>query len=51
LLLRTSGAGEVRASTGFELRVEDLPLTSPPTSEELEMLNRIDPEGVRRSEF
>lgn len=43
---------EVRAATGFELRVaSDLSPVHPPSAAELAVLRAIDPLGVRRSEF
>jgi glutaconate CoA-transferase subunit B len=43
---------EVHAATGFELGVSsDLHETPPPTTAELETLERVDPEGIRRLEF
>jgi glutaconate CoA-transferase subunit B len=46
-----SSPEEVRAQTGFDVDVEGVPTTSPPTKEELEALQRVDPDGVRRIEF
>ncbi len=43
---------EVRAATGFELRVADeLHVVPPPSAAELDVLRRIDPLGVHRAEF
>ncbi|MBV9280272.1 MAG: CoA-transferase [Chloroflexi bacterium] len=46
-----TGADEVAANTGFPLDLRGVPTTPPPAAEELEALDRIDPEGVRRIEF
>lgn len=46
------GLAEVRAATGFELRVAgDLRPVAPPSAAELAALRGIDPLGVRRAEF
>jgi len=43
---------QVRENTSFELIVpEEVPLTSPPTEEQLELVRRMDPYGVREIEF
>lgn len=42
---------QVVKNTGFELVIpEDIPETEPPTAEELEIINRIDPLGIRKLE-
>jgi acyl CoA:acetate/3-ketoacid CoA transferase beta subunit len=42
---------DVQAATGFELVVDgDVPETRVPTSEELEVIDRLDPKGVRHRE-
>lgn len=46
-----SSPEEVAAQTGFAVDTTNVPLTSPPTTVELATLNRIDPEGIRRTEF
>jgi glutaconate CoA-transferase subunit B len=42
---------EVAAQTGFAVDVTGVPATPLPTEEELAALRRVDPEGVRRTEF
>lgn len=42
---------EVQKNTGFEIRYNGLMIEEPPTEEEIEMLNAIDPEGIRYIEF
>jgi hypothetical protein len=43
---------ELIAATGFDVDVSGAtPVTPPPTPEEIEALERIDPTGVSRSEF
>jgi len=43
---------QLAKSTGFAIRnLDQAPVTPPPTAAELSELNRLDPEGVRRSEF
>jgi len=43
---------QLAKSTGFAIRnLDQAPVTPPPTTAELSELNRLDPEGVRRSEF
>lgn len=44
-------AEEVVERTGFPLELDGVPLTPPPSAEEMEALQRVDPEGVRRLEF
>jgi glutaconate CoA-transferase subunit B len=44
-------AAEVAAQTGFQVDLEGVPSTPPPTSEELAALARIDPDQIRASEF
>jgi hypothetical protein len=42
---------EVVAATGFELAIEgDVPETRAPTAEELEVMARLDPRGLRAQE-
>ena len=42
---------QVVANTGFGLETNGARITPAPTADELAMLERVDPEGVRRSEF
>jgi glutaconate CoA-transferase subunit B len=42
---------EVAAGTAFPVQVHDIPVTPPPTEEELSALEAIDPSGIRRTEF
>ena len=43
--------GDVEANTGFELEIaDDIPTTRMPTAAELDVLNRLDPRGLRHSE-
>jgi glutaconate CoA-transferase subunit B len=44
-------ADEVAAQTGFPLEMEGVPLTPPPTAEELSALGAVDPDEIRRTEF
>lgn len=46
-----SSLEEVRANTGWSIEEEKVPFTLPPTEEELAVLRRIDPDGVRYAEF
>ncbi len=46
-----SGPQEVQANTGFDLHVEDVPFTHPPTKQEMDALNEIDPDMIRLVEF
>jgi acyl CoA:acetate/3-ketoacid CoA transferase beta subunit len=42
---------DVTAATGFELAITgDVPETRPPTDDELEILDRLDPRGLRHRE-
>jgi glutaconate CoA-transferase subunit B len=41
----------VAENTGFEVAIEGIPDTPPPTSEELAALDAVDPDGIRRTEF
>lgn len=52
-LLGETSLEEVKKMTGFELRYEESKLQAEPlpTKEEMEMLNQIDPEGIRYIEF
>lgn len=47
----TSSVDEVAASTAFPIRYLTLDTTPPPTSEELRLLERIDPRDLRNMEF
>ena len=42
---------EVIQQTGFALDLHDVPVTPPPSGEEMAALARVDPDGVRRVEF
>lgn len=44
-------ADEVAAHTGFAVDLEGVPVTPPPTEAELAALARVDPDGIRRTEF
>lgn len=44
-------AEEVAAQTGFALDLAGVPTTPPPGEQELSALARVDPEGIRRTEF
>jgi glutaconate CoA-transferase subunit B len=46
-----SSADEVAEQTGFAVDVDGIPFTTPPTAEEMEALERVDAEAVRRIEF
>jgi hypothetical protein len=41
----------VVAQTGFAVKTAGVPTTPPPTHEEMEALARVDPDGIRRTEF
>ncbi|GAC1445275.1 MAG: CoA-transferase subunit beta [Chloroflexota bacterium] len=47
----TSSGVEIEAQTGFEVSVNDVPVTPLPSADELAALHRIDPAGIRRTEF
>lgn len=44
-------SGEIVQNTGFSVVTDGVPFTPPPTAEEMAALDRIDPEGVRFTEF
>lgn len=44
-------AEDVAENTGFEVAVEERPVTPPPTAEERSALETLDPDGIRRTEF
>lgn len=46
-----SSPEEVTANTGFAVDVDHVPTTPPPTEEEMTTLERVDPMGIRRTEF
>ncbi|NPV91183.1 MAG: CoA-transferase [Firmicutes bacterium] len=46
-----SSLEEVKANTGWVIDQDEVPFTPPPTEEELEVLNRVDPKGIRYAEF